>query len=113
MSRLNDERFVQSATAVIARLHTPSSARSRALLKIHVRRAYIHVELCRATQQPVLDCCGEQGDLFFLLSFLHGLVGGDVTALEELLSNMVNAQNHEESTQQLTLSRRELATMAA
>jgi len=106
-------RFGQSAASVIARLHTTSDVKSKAYLKIHVRRAYIHVELCRVSQQPVLDCCGEQGDLYFLLQFLLGLVQGDLAALEELLSNMVDVLSHESNPYKLTLSKRELAMMAS
>ncbi len=104
---------MQSAASVIARLHKASDNKSKAYLKIHVRRAYIHVELCRVSQQPVLDCCGEQGDLYFLLHFLVDLVHGNMTAVEELLSNMVDVLSHESGTHKLTLSKRELATMAS
>jgi hypothetical protein len=103
----------QRANAALALLTGRSDTRQRALLKIHVRRAYIHVELCMKTGQRVLDCCGEHGDLYFLLHFLLDMAGGDVQELAELLSAMVEIQAHEVHAHALALSKRELATMAA
>lgn len=103
---------MQPAKTVIARLHKTADARSKALLKIHVRRAYIHVESCRATNKRILDCCSENGDLFFMLSFLSGLAGGDAEMLQSLLGNMIDVLGQDVSPQKFFLSKRELATMA-
>ncbi len=82
------------------------------MLKIHIRRAYIHVQHCRTSGQPVLDCCGEHGDLFFLLKFLFDTVQGDLDDLVHLLSELVELQATEAAPRALALSKRELATMA-
>ena len=82
------------------------------MLKIHIRRAYIHVQHCKTSGQTVLDCCGENGDLFFLLTFLFDTVQGDLDHLVQLLSELVELQATEAAPRALSLSKRELATMA-
>jgi len=80
-----------------------------ALLKIHLRRALIHVQKCIDTPTPLLDVCGEAGDLFFLLEFLWGQTR-DLARMAQLLQDMLALTTEE--TKPLALSRRELMQMA-
>jgi hypothetical protein len=87
--------------------------KSQTLLKIHLRRALIHVETCGSTGRAVLDSCGEEGNLFFLLDFLGKAVVYDLEALRLLLRGMCELLVRHEDAPPLSLSKRELATMAA
>lgn len=99
--------------AVFARLGRNMNPKSQTLLKIHLRRALIHVETCGCTGRAVLDSCGEEGDLFFLLDFLGKAVAYDLEALRLLLRGMCELLVRHEDATPLSLSKRELATMAA
>jgi hypothetical protein len=101
------------ARAVFARLGRNMKPKSQTLLKIHLRRALIHVETCGSTGRAVLDSCGEEGDLFFLLDFLGKAVAYDLEALRLLLRGMCELLVRHEDATPLSLSKRELATMAA
>jgi hypothetical protein len=101
------------AGAVFARLGKNMNPKSQTLLKIHLRRALIHVETCGSTGRAVLDSCGEEGDLFFLLDFLCKAVAYDLEALRLLLRGMCELLVRHEDATPLSLSKRELATMAA
>lgn len=101
----------QSAEAVFARLGRNMDSKSQTLLKIHVRRALIHVAKCRCSGLEVLDCCGEEGDLFFLLKCVSEAVG--LQALEQTLRGMCEIMVRHVDVAPLSLSKRELATMAA
>ena len=101
------------ARAVFARLGRNKNPKSQTLLKIHLRRALIHVETCGSTGRAVLDSCGEEGDLFFLLDFLGKTVAYDLEALRLLLRGMCELLVRHEDATPLSLSKRELATMAA
>lgn len=101
------------ARAVFARLGRNMNPKSQTLLKIHLRRALIHVETCGSTGRAVLDSCGEEGDLFFLLDFLGKTVAYDLEALRLLLRGMCELLVRHEDATPLSLSKRELATMAA
>lgn len=101
------------ARAVFARLGRNMNPKSQTLLKIHLRRALIHVETCGSTGRAVLDSCGEEGDLFFLLDFLGKAVAYDLEALRLLLRGMCELLVRHEDATPLSLSKRELATMAA
>jgi len=98
--------------AVLAKLCTNMDAQAQALLKIHLRRALIHVQKCTETSLTVLDVCGEAGDLFFLLQYLLLEAGKDHGRLAELLQDMLALMRVMDSTEPLTLSRRELMQMA-
>lgn len=101
-----------SAEAVLARLSRNMDAKSRALLKIHMRRALIHAEKCEACGLAVLDCCGEAGDLFFLLEHILTAAQRGNAPLTELLQNMLSLMTQSTDTQPLSLSRHELGMMA-
>jgi hypothetical protein len=103
----------ESAGAVFTRLGKNMNLKSQTLLKIHLRRAMIHVETCVSTGREVLDSCGEEGDLFFLLDFLCKTVNFDLEALRLLLRGMCELLVRHEDVTPLSLSKRELATMAA
>jgi hypothetical protein len=101
------------AGAVFARLGRNMNLKSQTLLKIHLRRALIHVETCGSTGRAVLDSCGEEVDLFFLLDFLGKAVAYDLEPLRLLLHGMCELLVRHEDATPLSLSKRELATMTA
>lgn len=104
-------RQPDSADAVLARLSRNMNAKSRALLKIHVRRALIHARKCQDTQLALLDCCGEAGDLFFLLQHTLAAANHDVPLLIGLLQRVLGLMACVDAAP-LSLSKRELGMMA-
>ena len=61
----------------------------------------------------IVDSCGEEGDLFFLLGFLLNAVKNDAELLLQLICKMLEVCNRHAYVTPLSLSKRELATMAA
>jgi len=103
---------VRAQRAVLAKLCIKMDAQGQALLKIHLRRALIHVQKCTDTSLALLDVCGEAGDLFFLLQYLLLEAGNDHGRLAELLQDMLALMRAMDPSQPLFLSRRELMQMA-
>ena len=86
--------------------------KSLALLKIHLRRALIHVQKCSGSPLALLDVCGEAGDLFFLLRHLMIEATHDPGRLAQLLQDMLALTAAKDSPEPLALSKRELMLMA-
>ena len=99
-----------SAKTLLARMGRNMDGKSRALLRIHLRRALVHVRQCQQNGKPVLDCCGEAGDLFFLLQSVLAAARQDHNEMVRLLEHMVGQMVPD--TTPLALSHRELGLMA-
>ena len=56
---------------LLQRLRKNLNTQGRQLLKIHLRRAFIHVQACMFMQEQVYDVCGANGDLYWLLKTVH------------------------------------------
>lgn len=99
-------------SAVLRNLGRNMDEKSLALLKIHLRRALIHVQKCAASALALLDVCGEAGDLFFLLQYLLLEAEHDPGRLAQLLQDMLALMTAKDSAEPLALSKRELMLMA-
>jgi hypothetical protein len=86
--------------------------KSLALLKIHLRRALIHVQKCTTSPLTLLDVCGEAGDLFFLLQYLMTEAQHSPKRLTQLLQDMLGLMTVKDAPEPLALSKRELMLMA-
>ena len=99
-------------SAVLRNLGRNMDEKSLALLKIHLRRALIHVQKCADSPLALLDVCGEAGDLFFLLQYLMIEAKHDPGRLAQLLQDMLALTPAKDSPEPLALSKRELMLMA-
>ena len=103
---------MRAQSAVLGKLSRNMDKKSLALLKIHLRRALIHVQKCATSSLALLDVCGEAGDLFFLLEFLMTEAGHDQQRLSQLLQETLALMTVKDSPEPLALSKRELMLMA-
>ena len=99
-------------SAVLGKLSRKMDEKSLALLKIHLRRALIHVQKCTNSPLALLDVCGEAGDLFFLLQYLMTEAQHSPKRLTQLLQDMLGLMTVKDAPEPLALSKRELMLMA-
>jgi hypothetical protein len=62
---------LQSSVAWLALKRKNLNASDRQMLKIHLRRAFIHVQDRMFDNEKICDVCGANGDLYWLLMMIH------------------------------------------
>ena len=56
---------------LLQRMRKNLNASDRQMLKIHLRRAFIHVQDRMFDNEKICDVCGANGDLYWLLMMIH------------------------------------------
>jgi len=114
MTSNNRQANADTTCRLLASLRRNLDEKGKMLLKIHIRRAYIHVQSCQSSGERILDTCGPAGDLYFLLEYVSASMHGDEVALLLALKTMVESMATEkDADESLSLSACELATMAS
>ena len=63
----------------LQRMRQNLNASGRQMLKIHLRRAFIHVQQCVFDKEKICDMCGANGDLYWLLMLIQNEVAAYVS----------------------------------
>jgi hypothetical protein len=114
MTSNNQQANAEATCRLLASLRRNLDEKGKMLLKIHICRAYIHVQSCQSSGECILDTCRPAGDLYCLLEYVSASVHGDEVALLHTLKTMVESMATEkDADESLSLLVCELATMTS